>query len=84
MLGIATLHPTYTPTRLRTSVESLYTCARDLASDDLQQFGIVSVPLIHEITDPKNFRISPNITLRRYFGTKTTWYLQSHFEWERL
>ena len=33
---------------------------------------------------PRNWRISPNITFRRYLGTKTTWYLQSHLEWDRL
>src|SRR5215813_9476116 len=32
---------------------------------------------------PRCLRISPYSTLRRYLGTKTTWYLQSHFERRR-
>lgn len=33
---------------------------------------------------PRYWRILPKITLRRYLGTNTTWYLQSHLEWDRL
>src|SRR5207302_4266152 len=28
---------------------------------------------------PTSFRIAPNMDLRRYFGTITTWYRQYHF-----
>src|SRR5271157_5315660 len=33
---------------------------------------------------PNCRRVFPNSTLRRRLGTNTTWYLQSHREWDRL
>ena len=33
---------------------------------------------------PKMLTRLPEITFRRRLGTNTTWYLQSHFEWDRL
>jgi hypothetical protein len=31
-----------------------------------------------------DWRTSPYNTCRRRLGTNTTWYLQSHFEWDKL
>src|SRR5260370_38006940 len=33
---------------------------------------------------PSCRRVWPKMAFRRLLGTNTTWYLQSHFEWDRL
>src|SRR4029450_6602430 len=46
--------------------------------------GLPRCPASSRNTGPRKPRILPYTAFLRPFGIKTTWYLQSHFEWLRL
>ena len=62
-------------------------CRHICTWSSIKCFSSNSTPLCRHksrITSPTRFRIFPYNTFFRYFGTMTTWYLQSHLTCDKL